>query len=203
MAYLLQGLIVFAAWGADFSHPLHLKLKPDCLSCHTGAAASTKLEDNLLPAAEACAGCHKEVSIKRPRAVRLVKFDHAFHVRMGNIAPLLLAAVKGGTYLEDPLPAALRPKLEAAQSACTSCHRGLAESTATGPEHFPHMADCLVCHNKIDPPFSCETCHGADKALKPATHTNDFLDTHNRKGSIAKTGCSNCHGRKFTCLGCH
>lgn len=196
--------LAIAARAADFSHQLHLKLKPDCLSCHGKASTSTKLEDNLLPAVEACAGCHKEVSIKAPRPMRLKKFDHAFHSKMGNIAPLLAAAVKSKTYLLDPLPKALQGQLEAAKTGCTSCHRGLAESTAVSREHFPHMADCLVCHNKIDPPFSCETCHGDDKTLKPtATHTNDFLDSHNRKGFIGKEGCSNCHGRKFTCLGCH
>lgn len=204
MAYFLQGLILLTwiAQAADFSHALHLKLKPDCLSCHTNAATSTKVEDNLLPKAEACSGCHKEVSIKTPRSLRVRKFDHAFHVKMGNIAPVIAAAVKAKTYLADPLPAGL-DHLAESKNACTSCHRGLAQATATSRDHFPHMADCLVCHNKIDPPFSCETCHADDKALKPASHTNDFLDSHNRKNSIAKVGCSNCHGRKFTCLGCH
>lgn len=204
MAHLIQGLIAFclAAQAADFSHQLHLKLKPDCLSCHTKAATSTQLEDNLLPAADACADCHKQVSIKQPRTLRLKKFDHAFHVKMGNIAPVLLGAVKSGTYLSDPMPEGIQGHLEAAKSACTSCHRGLAESTAVSRDHFPHMADCLVCHNKIDPPFSCETCHGVDKTLKPAFHTNDYLDSHTRK-SMVKQGCSNCHGKKFTCLGCH
>lgn len=193
-----------AAHAAGFSHQLHLKLKPDCLSCHPKAATSSRLEDNLLPEAQACAGCHKESSIAPPRALRLKKFDHAFHLKMGNIAPLLLAAVKGQSYLEDPVPAGFVPSLEAARSACTACHRGMPESTAisASKEHFPHMADCLVCHNKIDPPFSCETCHLDDKALKPAFHTNDYLDSHTRK-NVVKQGCMNCHGRKFTCLGCH
>ena len=68
--------------------------------------------------------------------------------------------------------------------------------------HYPEMSDCLVCHNKIDPPFSCETCHGVDKTLKTALHTPDYLDAHTRK-TVAKVGCASCHGRKFTCLGCH
>lgn len=197
----------FSAQAADFSHQLHLKLKPDCLSCHTKAASSAKLEDNLLPQAEACAGCHQQASItdairKVPRQFRLKKFDHAFHTRMGNIAPVLLGAVKSKTYLSDSVPDGLARQLESAKSGCTSCHRGLAESAAVSREHFPHMADCLVCHNRIDPPFSCETCHGVDKTLRPAFHTNDYLDSHSRK-TVGKQGCSNCHGRKFTCLGCH
>ena len=70
---------------------------------------------------------------------------------------------------------------------------------------FPRMADCLVCHSEVDPPFSCEKCHDADAALKPAEiHTPDFLEAHSRPGALAdKTSCQPCHGREFTCLGCH
>lgn len=203
MAHFLQRLIppllfAAAAGGADFSHALHLKLKPQCVSCHTKAAASNKLEDNLLPSAEACAGCHKEVSITQPRQTRLAKFDHAFHLKFGNIAPLIQAAIKAGTYLGDG-----EKRLEhlSTPNACAACHRGIEQSTALSKAHFPEMGDCLVCHNKIDPPFSCETCHGDDKTLKPAFHTADYLDAHTRKSE--KVGCANCHGKKFTCLGCH
>ena len=203
MARFLQRLIpllCFAATAhtADFSHALHAKLKPECVSCHTKAAGSNKLEDNLLPAKEACLSCHESV-IKQPRAVRLVKFDHAFHAKFGNIAPLLAAAIKGETYLGDGVKRAAH--LNTA-NACAACHRGIETSTSVAEKaHFPEMADCLVCHNKIDPPFSCETCHGNDKALKPAFHTADFLDSHTRKSE--KLGCATCHGKRFTCLGCH
>jgi hypothetical protein len=198
--------IAGAAYADGFSHQSHLKLKPDCLSCHPKAAASSKIEDNLLPEAQACAPCHQERAIRQPRPVRLKRFDHAFHVKMGNPAPVLQAAVRSGAYLEDPPPpAALAAELEKSRSSCTSCHRGMAASTnitANSTLHFPRMADCLVCHSQVDPPFSCETCHGDDKTLKPAFHTNDYLDRHTTK-AVAKQGCANCHGRKFTCLGCH
>ena len=66
------------------------------------------------------------------------------------------------------------------------------------------VADCLVCHNKIDPPFSCEKCHNNVPALVPANHSPDFLDKHNRlKDALDKSDCASCHGRRFTCLGCH
>ncbi|HUQ93193.1 MAG TPA: cytochrome c3 family protein [Bryobacteraceae bacterium] len=200
MAHYLQSLILLGwlaavAPGADFSHALHLKLKPDCLSCHTRAASSTKVEDNLLPAAEACASCHTNVQIKQPRRLRVKAFSHAFHGKMGNVAPVILGAVRGKTYLGTP-PPGLDTK-----NACAGCHHAIEQSTAASKAHFPQMADCLVCHNKIDPPFSCETCHGADKTLKPVFHTNTFLDSHTRKS--VKEGCAVCHGRKFTCLGCH
>jgi hypothetical protein len=77
-------------------------------------------------------------------------------------------------------------------------------SSALAKSDFPRMSDCLVCHNQIDAPFSCEFCHPKGAALKPANHTADFLDAHNRKNArLDKESCAVCHGRKFTCLGCH
>ena len=67
------------------------------------------------------------------------------------------------------------------------------------------MADCLVCHNKIDNPFSCEKCHTAPAVqLKPPSHTADYVDTHSSgKLQLDKPSCVICHGKEFTCLGCH
>ena len=66
------------------------------------------------------------------------------------------------------------------------------------------MADCLVCHNKVDPPFSCGFCHVEGANLKPASHAANFLESHSRKdANLDLKTCAVCHGRKFTCLGCH
>ncbi|MBI3683070.1 MAG: hypothetical protein HY235_22075 [Acidobacteria bacterium] len=186
------------AAAAEFSHALHLKLKPECTSCHPGATSSTRIEDNLLPEAQACGSCHKQVAIPQPRSLRLSRFDHAFHLKLGNIAPLLRSAVLSKAYLGE---AGDLPSQFDTRNACAGCHHGIEQSTAASQAHFPQMADCLVCHNKIDPPFSCETCHGQDKALKPATHAPDYLDSHTLRS--VKQGCAVCHGRRFLCLGCH
>lgn len=204
MAHILQRLIWFwavALAAADFSHKLHVPLKPDCTACHAAARSSTSASDNLLPKAEVCAGCHRDVSMRQPRSLRLAVFDHARHLKLGNIAPVLKAAVQSKSYLAEPgdMLAWLDTRNE-----CLACHRGIQESTAIRVDakaHFPAMADCLVCHNKIDAPFSCETCHVQDKALKPAFHTPDYLDAHTKRST--KEGCAVCHGRKFSCLGCH
>jgi hypothetical protein len=186
---------------ADFSHQLHVQLKPDCTACHTAARSSTAVSDNLFPKAEACTACHQEVSIRQPRPLRVAVFDHARHLKLGNVAPVLKAAVQSKSYLGEP---GEMLKWLDSKNECLACHRGIQESKvirADSSQHFPHMADCLVCHNKIDPPFSCETCHLNDKTLKPAFHTPDYLDVHTKRS--AKEGCAVCHGRKFTCLGCH
>ena len=198
-----------SAAAAPFSHKLHLKLKPDCASCHVSAAASTKASDNNLPVKDACVQCHKdERKIKPPATTLVANFNHQFHLKFGNLSPLFVAAIQKQTYLAAP-KALPRPEdtarhLSGNKNACVACHRGLAESDQVSHENFPQMADCLVCHNKIDPPFSCSTCHAKSAQLKPASHSPDYIDVHNRrKERLDKPSCAPCHGVKFTCLGCH
>lgn len=126
-----------------------------------------------------------------------IKFSHALHTKLGDIGPVLNGARKSGAHL--------RPGTLQAGSGCAACH----SATVADQRHDPMvmMGDCLVCHPKIDPPFSCSFCHTADaQTLKPSYHTNDFLDKHTSglaKLSLNKSDCAVCHGRKFTCLGCH
>lgn len=131
----------------------------------------------------------------------VAKFSHQQHLKMGNIAPAILAAVRSKAYLGTVTPE-LVSQLQAAKNACQACHRGLETSDATSRANFPQMADCLVCHNTIEPPFSCAKCHNGEAKLKPASHTADFMDRHSTP-KVDKSGCATCHGRQFTCMGCH
>lgn len=138
------------------------------------------------------------MEIRAPSATRLKFFNHALHLKLGNVAPVIRAALASEAYLGN---AEGRARQLETSNACAACHRGIEQANTTGKAHFPQMADCLVCHDHIDAPFSCEKCHGKDPSLKPASHTPDYLDAHTRKS--VKTGCAECHGRRFTCLGCH
>lgn len=159
-----------------FSHRVHLGANLECKTCHAAAWTSTRLTDNLLPARDVCLKCHREAAIHAPPATRLARFDHARHLKSGN----------------------------SAKNPCVACHSGIANSVAVARAPLSQMADCLVCHSRIDPPDSCAFCHGNDANLKPASHTPDFLDSHTTgKLNLDKTTCAVCHGRKFTCLGCH
>jgi len=186
-----------------FSHELHLRLpqKLTCVTCHSSVQSSTRLEDNNLPPAAICLGCHKEAVIGHPRPTILARFNHQKHLALGNIAPVIRAAIDSKTYLSPP--GDIGKHLDSA-NPCAACHRGMEQSTALAKSDLPQMADCLVCHNKVDPPFSCEFCHAKGPPLKPANHSPDFIDAHNRKDAkLDKASCAVCHGRKFTCLGCH
>lgn len=176
-------------------------MKLECVNCHTSAPSSTRLEDNNLPAKAVCLPCHEEAVIKRPRATKLARFNHAKHLKLGNIAGVIAAAIDHGSYLSPP--GDIRRHLNTG-NPCVACHRGLEESDAVTSDALPRMADCLVCHSQIDPPYSCKFCHGPDQDLKPASHTPDYVDLHSSPDArLDKSSCAVCHGRRFTCQGCH
>ena len=146
------------------------------------------------------------VSEKADRPVRHVKFSHELHLKLPPVAPVLSKAIDAGDYIAGlgSDPARLKPLLAGAGNQCEGCHRGMAAAVSVGKLNYPHMSDCLVCHNEIENPFSCEKCHtGEARALRPASHVDrDFADGHSKK-TVSKQECAVCHGRKFSCLGCH
>jgi predicted CXXCH cytochrome family protein len=199
---LLAAALTAGAAEKPFSHRVHLTLKLECTGCHSTASSSTRLQDNLLPQKAVCLKCHQDAAIGKPRASGvLTRFNHQLHLKLGNVAPVIARAIESGAYLSPP--GDLRKHLNTA-NACTACHRGLEESDAVTNAALPRMADCLVCHGKIEPPFSCEYCHEPGPHLKPASHTADWVDRHSSgKANLDKPSCAVCHGRTFTCQGCH
>jgi len=171
-----------------------------------GQANAPVSHQQVLQSGAKCLDCHaaiqKSTTAARPGPMG-VRFNHQFHLGMGNVAPLIAAAVDAKKYL-GPVLALWRAQLNT-KDACQACHRGLDQADAATQANFPHMADCLVCHNKIDNPFSCEKCHTVSAVkLKPASHTKDYVDTHSSgKLNLDKPSCVICHGVDFRCLGCH
>ena len=195
----------FPAGAAPFSHKLHLTMKMECATCHASAAGSTQASDNLIPARQVCAGCHDPTFAPvqpPPLPVPVVHFNHAVHLKMGNLAPVLARAIDKKTYLQ---PSDDVRKYLDTRNACQACHRGLEESDQVSVANMPKMADCLVCHVKIVPPWTCESCHEKGPHLKPASHAREtFFDTHSKGAFRAeRSTCAVCHGREFTCMGCH
>lgn len=199
---LLIPFAVAAQYSGPFSHRKHLAAGVPCSLCHEAAGASVKADDNLLPGIAVCGGCHGPGDIKEPANLTLSRFNHKLHVALPKLGDIVASAVRAGSYL-GRVPDGLERQL-AGSDECTACHRGLRESDQVTKAVFPNMAECLVCHNEVDPPFSCEKCHTPGEHLKPASHTPDFLEAHSRPGALPeKQSCQVCHGRKFTCLGCH
>ena len=141
--------------------------------------------------------------------VPLKPFSHKKHLALGNMAPVIARAIDNETYLtpKKDLPANLRAQLNTT-NPCEACHRGLAQSEEVTQANMPRMADCLVCHDQIELPYSCAFCHPKEAKLRPETHKADFLDAHPKSlkekgGPLEKASCAVCHGVKFRCLGCH
>jgi len=59
---------------------------------------------------------------------------------------------------------------------CATCHHGMLESEKVTDALFPKMAECLGCHNQVNPPESCYRCHAKDdprlQSQKPAAGTS-------------------------------
>jgi hypothetical protein len=185
----MTALLALAVAPLAAQHAQALAKQMDCLACHSGMQEAASLSE-------------------KRRGKTLKDFSHAQHLKLGDIAATIARALDQKTYLASPNKynlTRLRAQLGEAANACQGCHRGLATADgALAKEHFPHMEDCLVCHSKIDNPFSCEQCHPKSFELKPSNHTHDFHDRHSRKdASVDKTTCASCHGRRFTCMGCH
>jgi hypothetical protein len=200
-----------------FSHRFHLKeANATCEDCHVGARSSTSSSDRNLPDEQACLKCHDgtkagkacTVCHTNPQSVRPLQlppreihFNHHQHLQLGNLAPILAAAMDSGKYMSKS--ERIRPQLET-ENACVACHRGLQEADFSTGANLPQMADCLVCHTEIDPPFSCSFCHTKGAKVKPSSHTADFIDLHSsRKTKLDRQSCKICHGIKFQCMGCH
>jgi len=210
---LLQTAEGTAEAPAPFSHRRHLALPGlTCAMCHATLTASTSSADDNRPKAEVCAQCHQgtrgstgrafgEWARPQPAPVRAFRFDHQRHLALGDVGPVIAAAIDAGTYLEDVRP----PRAQLGTGdACLSCHRGMREAEQVTAAHLPRMADCLVCHQPIAPPRSCRTCHTPEAVLVPATHTPDFADRHSNRTHVPdRSGCKTCHGTGFTCMGCH
>src|SRR4051794_35161567 len=117
-----------------------------CGTCHPAAVTSTKAQDDLLPSKQICNQCHDTSAVpQRPPAlpVPVVHFNHAVHLKMGNLAPLLAKAIDKGNYLQ---PSGDVRKHLSTTNACEACHRGLEQSDEVTAAALPKMADCLVCH---------------------------------------------------------
>ena len=195
----------------DFSHQLHLKkVGASCTHCHASATGSTEATDLNLPKEESCLICHNgeivptvdtsPLSIQRTDK-RTFRFNHSFHLKLGNFAPILASAIDGGSYLGKP--GDIRHHLNT-NNPCEACHRGLDETDFATLANLPQMSDCLVCHSDIDAPYSCHKCHIEGVQLKPDDHTLEFADLHSTgKLDLDKSSCLPCHGTTFTCKGCH
>ncbi|MGE5682631.1 MAG: cytochrome c3 family protein, partial [Bacillota bacterium] len=171
-----------------FSHKVHAELT-DCQSCHSKAATSKKLDNQLFPKHEDCASCHDVEDtnncqmchyegINEPLQNRKsnLMFDHNFHVT--------------------------DKKME-----CEKCHQGIKEVDYAfkSEKAYPPMALCNTCHSNYQGVASnqCESCHISTVNLIPVSHqTVDFRKTHKFAAQKDNANCMMCHDNS-SCQECH
>ncbi|MDP4196617.1 MAG: cytochrome c3 family protein [Bacteroidota bacterium] len=171
-----------------FSHRVHAELT-DCQSCHSKAAESKSLGNDLFPSHPDCASCH-DVEDKdnckmchyegvyeslTPKKSNLI-FNHSFHIS--------------------------KEKLD-----CKKCHQGLEEVDYgyKAKMAVPPMSLCNDCHNNFKGIASnqCEACHISTVNLIPASHqTVDFRRTHKFAAQKDNANCNMCHDNS-SCQECH
>ena len=191
-----------------FSHQLHIVDNDmECTDCHTGVTESLYAYDDNRPDKDVCFSCHDDTLFSHESSLRTVEnpvrnviFGHNSHVNLDSIGILLKMAVSSGNYLGIPPDLSEEFDLE---NACTSCHRGMNKTDYSTKDNLPVMSDCLLCHSEVDPPFSCGNCHSSDFRLTPVSHTETWIDDHTEMKHEKPNSCESCHGRSFTCRGCH
>ena len=200
------------AKSSEPSHKLHLgKVGLTCTFCHSSAELSAAATDNNLPQAQLCLACHNGETAPKvdvaplgaeAPAVRGFRFSHQQHLALGNPAPRIAKAIDSGKYLGHV--GDIRPLLDT-DNSCVACHRGLpqdeqVDSKATSRE-------CPTAWSATTRSTIPSVARRATRAISrssPPTHTRNFIDQHSTgKMGFDKLTCQPCHGRKFTCMGCH
>ncbi|MDB4928685.1 MAG: Cytochrome c family protein, partial [Myxococcaceae bacterium] len=202
-----------------FHHARHLALPGvTCARCHTAAAASARVEDDLLPAESTCAPCHaidRAHPASASTAANPLGGCDLCHEGWRPEAPMRVARAE--------VPAAnLRfshARHAAANIACERCHVGVrAVGLATRLE-LPTMATCVTCHRPGGAPDRCAVCHltepdgrlrtrFGDEQMNPPTwmnglhHDADFWFTHRASAAADSNRCAVCH-TEGECAACH
>jgi hypothetical protein len=153
-------LAAVAAHAAEFSHRKHLSLNLTCTTCHAEAPTSTRAEDNLLPRAEVCRGCHVKANVPAaPRPRFVAKFNHSLHVHTMKCESC------------HALPASAANPGFPAMQFCIGCHNNVQMPESCMKCHLPtqqlkpanHTPDFVDVHSSRRLHVNraaCQVCHG-------------------------------------------
>ena len=177
--------------GLNFSHTLHVETNGmECSACHGAVERSNYGGDHHLPSHAQCMECH-DVETSNACGTCHLNASPAPQPKMTEFSPKF-----------SHLRHVQNAKLE-----CAQCHANLdAPLTEGRTGHFPHMNDCMECHDQRGTENECATCHMPQETLTPKDHALNWLNKH---GAIAsaedETSCNQCHGRSqvVSCQSCH
>lgn len=167
-----------------FSHKYHTEVAGvGCTDCHTTADSSKLAIDNLLPDMETCYTCHD-----RESKCSMCHKDPDNAIAYPRIETYI-AKFPHMTHVEKKV-------------TCEKCHVGVAASENVLEKHLPQMADCSSCHDALDKPDYCYSCHNKGESLRPSNHRLDWRKAHAVHKEGPKDECKLCHTDN-QCLECH
>ena len=162
----IAALIFFAAFGIpwlidhqpraamaqpiDFDHQVHAgDLGLDCLFCHRSAVAGVSAG---LPSIEQCMACHGVVNGSgTAQQTEIEKVRKAWQEQK-PVDWLRIHRLPDHVRFEHAM------HIQAGLS-CAACHGDVAKMSQVTQVRPLHMADCVGCHQVMQAPTECATCH--------------------------------------------
>ena len=144
---VLIGWYLFAAeQPIPYSHKTHVALGLKCLGCHTMPGNG---EMATFPPESLCMGCHATVKKDSPHIRKLAEF-----ARDKKPAPWV-RVYRAPDYVW------FSHKIHVKQTGCERCHGPVGERSVLTREKSINMAACMACHEEMEAPNECNTCHSA------------------------------------------
>jgi hypothetical protein len=162
------------------AHPVHAAAGIACETCHP-AGTSQAGTDNLLPEMDTCAECHDiadETTCSQCHA----------NPQAAAAAPRVTTMVQKFSHA----------KHLGQGTDCAACHGAAAKSEP----QLPEKALCRRCHETASGRADCALCHAENEALRPATHTDQWLALHATEARVDESRCLVCH-TQTDCQECH
>lgn len=129
-----------------FSHKTHVALGHKCLDCH---AMPEPGDLATFPGEAKCMACHTAIKTDSPEIVKLADFHKkkkpAPWVRIYKVPDYVLFSHK--------------QHHRKAEITCETCHGPVSEREVMIQEKPVTMAACMDCHDEMQAPNECNTCH--------------------------------------------
>ncbi|MEZ2347965.1 cytochrome c3 family protein [Terriglobus sp. RCC_193] len=130
----------------NFNHQLHVgTAKLQCNDCHEPNRGGATL---AIPQPSKCMLCHAAIATDKPDIKHLAdaaKNNELIQwVRVYRVPSFVTFSHKTHT---------------SAGATCEACHGPVAQRTAIAEEKNLHMAGCISCHQQVNAPATCDTCH--------------------------------------------
>ena len=205
LAVVLFGALVFATGR-------YLERPSTCAQCHSDPKYADSVEQSPHQGVE-CAECHHQTGVTGQAR------DFATYVRwvgtyvgerkeptveagsVGN-GPCLGChdEIRAGSVVRGGIRVRHSDFLDAGWS-CRECHNSTGHPDVVIEPSTPTMEKCLPCHDGVNAPSDCDTCHTEE--VGTPSYQPDELPKVVLEGADAEQSCYQCHDAATECTFCH